>query len=127
MLNKGDHVPRFECVTIDDIRVNYADLWQKKNLALLCLSDDSSPEAQTYIQQLREALPALAVHDAVVVVTTTPIDGMPLPGCAVADRWGQMQWVISAERVVDLPSPREIAAWLQFVEIQCPECEGEVH
>ena len=127
MLNKGDHVPRFECVTIDDIRVNYADLWQKKNLALLCLSDDSSPEAQKYIQQLREALPALAVHDAVVVVTTTPIDGMPLPGCAVADRWGQMQWVTSAERVVDLPSPREIAAWLQFVEIQCPECEGEVH
>jgi hypothetical protein len=127
MLNKGDHVPRFECVTIDDIRVNYADLWQKKNLALLCLSDDDSPEAQTYIQQLREALPALAVHDAVVVVTTNPIDGMPLPGCAVADRWGQMQWVTSADRVRDLPSPREIAAWLQFVEIQCPECEGEVH
>jgi hypothetical protein len=127
MLNKGDHVPRFECVTIDDIRVNYADLWQKKNLALLCLSEDDSPEAQTYIQQLREALPALAVHDAVVVVTTNPIDGMPLPGCAVADRWGQMQWVASADRVVDLPSPREIAAWLQFVEIQCPECEGEVH
>lgn len=127
MLNKGDHVPRFECVTIDDIRVNYADLWQKKNLALLCLSEDDSPEAQNYIQQLREALPALAVHDAVVVVTTTPIDGMPLPGCAVADRWGQMQWVTSADRVVDLPSPREIAAWLQFVEIQCPECEGEVH
>ena len=127
MLNKGDHVPRFECVTIDDIRVNYADLWQKKNLALLCLSEDDSPEAQTYIQQLREALPALAVHDAVVVVTTNPIDGMPLPGCAVADRWGQMQWVASADRVVDLPSPREIAAWLQFVEIQFPECEGEVH
>ena len=127
MLNKGDHVPRFECVTIDDIRVNYADLWQKKNLALLCLSDDDSPEAQNYIQQLREALPALAVHDAVVVVTTNPIDGMPLPGCAVADRWGQMQWVTSADRVVDLPSPREIAAWLRFVEIQCPECDGDVH
>ena len=127
MLNKGDHVPRFECVTIDDIRVNYADLWQKKNLALLCLSEDASAEAQSYIQQLREALPALSVHDAVVVVTTTPIDGMPLPGCAVADRWGQMQWVASAERIAELPSPREIAAWLQFVEIQCPECEGEVH
>jgi hypothetical protein len=38
-----------------------------------------------------------------------------------------MQWVTSADRVVDLPSPREIAAWLQFVEIQCPECEGDVH
>ena len=109
------------------MRVNYADLWQKKNLALVCLSDDSSPDAQSYIQQLREALPALAVHDAVVVVTTTPIEGMPLPGCAVADRWGEMQWIMSAERVTELPDPREIAARLRFVEIQCPECEGEVH
>ena len=127
MLNKGDHVPRFEITTIDDIRVNYADLWQKKNLALVCLSDDDSPAAQSYIQQLRDALKALAAHDAVVVVTTTRIEGMPLPGCAVADRWGEMQWIASADRVADLPSAREIAAWLQFVEIQCPECEVEVH
>ena len=80
MLNKGDHVPRFECTTIDDIHVSYADLWQKKNLALVCLSEDDSPDAQSYIQELREAQKALAVHDAVVVVTTTPIEGMPLPG-----------------------------------------------
>lgn len=127
MLSKGDHVPHFEITTIDDIRVNYADLWQKKNLALVCLSEDSSPDAQAYIQQLRDARPALSAHDAVVVVTTTPIEGMPLPGCAVADRWGDMQWVASANRVAELPSTREIAAWLRFVEIQCPECEGEVH
>jgi hypothetical protein len=93
----------------------------------LCLAEDRSPEAQSYINELREALPALAVHDAVVVVTTNRIDGMPLPGCAVADRWGQMQWVASADRIAELPTPREIAAWLHFVEIQCPECEGEVH
>ena len=64
MLDKGDHVPRFEIVTIDDIPVNYADLWQKKNLALVCLAEDDSADAQGYIKQLREALPALAVHDA---------------------------------------------------------------
>ncbi len=40
MLNKGDHIPRFECTTIDDVHVSYADLWQKKNLALVCLSED---------------------------------------------------------------------------------------
>ena len=107
--------------------MSYADLWQKKNLALVCLSEDDSPDAQSYIQQLREAQTALAMHDAVVVVTTTPIDGMPLPGCAVADRWGEMQWIASARHVTELPSAREIAAWLHFVEIQCPECEGELH
>jgi hypothetical protein len=127
MLGKGDRVPRFEIITIDDIRVNYADLWQKKNLALVCLSEDDSADAEGYIQQLREALPALAVHDAVVVVTTNEVEGMPLPGCAVADRWGELQWIMSSDKVADLPSPREIAAWLRFVEIQCPECEGEVH
>ncbi len=127
MLGKGDRIPRFDIVTIDDVRVNYADLWQKKNLALVCLSDDESSEAQDYIQELREALPALAAHDAVVVVTTSEIEGMPLPGCAVADRWGELQWITSSDRVSALPSAREIAAWLQFVEIQCPECEGEVH
>src|ERR671914_804935 len=127
MLNKGHHIPRFEWTTVGDVHASYADLWQKKNLALVCLSEDDSADAQSYIQELREAQKALAAHDAVVVVTTTPIDGMPLPGCAVADRWGEMQWVASADRVSDLPSAREIAAWLQFVEIQCPECEGEVH
>ena len=88
MLNKGDHIPRFECTTIDDVHVSYADLWQKKNLALVCLSEDASADAQSYIQELRDAQKAMAVHDAVVVVTTNPIEGMPLPGCSVADRWG---------------------------------------
>ena len=127
MLGKGDRVPRFEIVTVDDIPVNYADVWQKKNLALVCLCEDASADAQGYIRQLREALPALAVHDAVVVVTTDVVEGLPLPGCAVADRWGELQWITSSDKVADLPSPREIAAWLQFVEIQCSECEGEVN
>jgi len=127
MLGKGDRVPRFEIVTIDDIPVNYADVWQKKNLALVCLKEDESAAAQGYIKELREALPALSVHDAVVVVTTNPVDGMPLPGCAVADRWGELQWITASDKVADLPSPREIAAWLRFIEIQCPEGEGEVH
>jgi hypothetical protein len=127
MLNKGDHVPQFELTTIDDVRVKYADLWQKKNLVLVCIPDDDSEDAQSYVQQLREALPALAAHDAVVVVTTTRVEGIPLPGCAVADRWGELQWVAGPEQAKDLPSAHEISAWLHYVEIQCPECEGEVH
>jgi len=127
MLGQGDHVPHFDITTIDDVRVNYADLWQKKNLALVCLPEEKSTDARDYIRELREALPALAAHDAVVIVTTDEIEGMPLPGCAVADRWGELQWIASPTSVSKLPSVREIEAWLQFVEIQCPECEGEVH
>src|SRR5437763_17208573 len=104
MLDKGDRVPRFEIVTIDDIPVNYADLWQKKNLALVCLAEDDSADAQGYIKELREALPALAVHDAVVVVTTNPDEGIPLPGCDVSDLRGELQWTTSSNHVADLPS-----------------------
>jgi hypothetical protein len=127
MLSKGDRVPGFDVVTVDAVRVNYADVWQRKNLALVCLPEARSPESRGYVHQLREALPALAVHDAVIVVTTAEIQGMPAPGCAVADRWGEIQWIASAELPAGLPHAREIAAWLRFVEIQCPECEGEVH
>jgi hypothetical protein len=127
MLNKGDRLPQFETTTVDDVRVSYRELWQKKNLALVCLPEDSSPEASAYVASLRESIPVLAARDAVCVVTTGAIEGVPSPGVLVADRWGEVQWVSAAARPADLPPPDQIAAWLGFVQIQCPECEGEVH
>ena len=127
MLEKGERVPQFEVTTIDAVSVSYGDLWQKKNLALVCLPEDDSPHATNYIQALRDSLPALELHDAIVIVTTMKVAGMPSPGCLVADRWGEIQWVARSDQIADLPSPGQIAAWLGYVEIQCPECEGEVH
>ena len=127
MLNKGDHVPRFEITTIDDIRVNYADLWQKKNLALVCLSeDDSAGRAVLHPAAARSAEGACGARRG----GRRDDD---------ADRGHAAAWLrrgrslgrdavdYVGDRVADLPSAREIAAWLRFVEIQCPECEGEVH
>jgi peroxiredoxin len=44
----------------------------------------------------------------------------------IADQWGELFLVQSGSPGShDLPSPEEVAEWLRFVAIQCPECQGE--
>jgi hypothetical protein len=67
----------------------------------------------------------LTQDDSVFVITPDHVDGLPSPGVVVADRWGEIQYVTDASGVDDLPSPQEIIEWLQHVQSQCPECQGE--
>ena len=39
----------------------------------------------------------------------------------VAGRWGEVYHVARAGNVQELPSPRELEEWLQFLATQCPE------
>lgn len=42
----------------------------------------------------------------------------------IADEWGEVYFVANAGAEHDLPTPVEIAEWVRFIAIQCPECEG---
>ncbi len=42
----------------------------------------------------------------------------------VTDEWGEIYFVADAGAGHDLPAPMEIAGWIRFLAIQCPECEG---
>lgn len=42
----------------------------------------------------------------------------------VTDEWGQVHFVSDAGAGHDLPAPIQIADWIRFLAIQCPECEG---
>ncbi|HEU4587614.1 MAG TPA: hypothetical protein VFS11_03140 [Gemmatimonadales bacterium] len=42
----------------------------------------------------------------------------------VADQWGEVYFVAAAGAGHDLPSREEVVAWVRFLAIQCPECEG---
>jgi peroxiredoxin len=50
-----------------------------------------------------------------------------IPGVAVlvADPWGEVRFRQEAGAGHELPEPAELADWVRFVAIQCPECEGE--
>ena len=44
----------------------------------------------------------------------------------LADQWGEIFLVqAGAEGEHAFPPPEEVAEWLRFVAIQCPECQGE--
>jgi hypothetical protein len=42
----------------------------------------------------------------------------------ITDEWGEVYFVADAGAGHDLPTPLEIADWVRFLAIQCPECEG---
>ena len=67
----------------------------------------------------------LTGDDNAFVITRDRVSGLPSPGVVVADRWGEIQYVADAAGVDDLPSPQELIEWLQYVQSQCPECQGE--
>ena len=44
----------------------------------------------------------------------------------IADQWGELFLVQpGGEGEHEFPPPAELAEWLRFVAIQCPECQGE--
>lgn len=44
----------------------------------------------------------------------------------IADQWGEL-FLVQEGRAArhDFPPPEEVAQWLRWVAIQCPECQGE--
>jgi hypothetical protein len=42
----------------------------------------------------------------------------------ITDEWGEVFFVADAGAGHDLPTSVEIADWIRFLAIQCPECEG---
>jgi peroxiredoxin len=49
--------------------------------------------------------------------------GFAVPAVVVADRFGEIWAAWIGEDDHALPSGQEIAAWLAFMEVQCPECD----
>lgn len=42
----------------------------------------------------------------------------------VADSWGEVYSVAKADAGHELSPPEDLLAWVQFLAIHCPECEG---
>jgi len=123
-LDVRNQVPHFEVGDVDGRRVAYDAVWQRRHLLLILLPDDAAGDVG-YRAALAAHMTELAAYDTAVVITRDAIDGAPRPGVIVADRWGEIQWVAGVERVQQLPPPSEIIEWLRYVQMQCPECQGE--
>lgn len=109
---------------VDGSLVRYQDVWQRKNL-LLVMAPENDPTSAQYAKALIDSSTIVAAEDTTLVVTANTIPGVPSPGVLVADRWGEIYYVTSADRTADLPTARELAEWLRYVHNECPECQGE--
>ena len=127
MLQALDEVPHFVVRDVDGTVVMYGSIWQRSHLVLVCLghkipADERDREGvQTYVRGIR----ALAADDLACVVTHDAVPGLPSQGVVVADRWGEIVHVAPAAGVRSLPSAEDLAEWVAYIRIQCPECEGE--
>jgi hypothetical protein len=124
MLQRGEQVPHFAVTTVDGRPVAYRDIWQRQNLLLVTAGADEPAGPGTWVARLASQAPAVASHDAVLVITRDLIPGIALPAVVVADRWGEIQTVLP-RRVSEGPALGEILDWMSYVQSRCPECEGE--
>jgi hypothetical protein len=124
-LHARDPMPMFTVTSdLDEASFAYASVWQRNNLLLVCLRHGDSTSAP-YTARLVERSDDFRAHDVKVVVTQDTIPGIPSPGVVVADRWGEIHFIQAADRADALPAIDELLEWLRFVQIQCPECQGE--
>lgn len=47
------------------------------------------------------------------------------PAVVIADQWGEVHSCACAGPAHAWPAPSEVVAWLRFLAVRCPECEGE--
>jgi hypothetical protein len=79
----------------------------------------------TYASALAARLPDFQEHNCICVITRDRVGGVPTPAALVADKWGEIVHVAAPPRQDDLPSASELLDWVAYVELRCPECEGE--
>lgn len=127
------------------------DLWGfrgRTNLVLFYHHGGGCPSCRAYLAALAAGLPALREEEAAVLAigpddragardlasalgqpfpflsdpdgkATQP--GLPAPALVVADRYGQVWAAWAGGEAHALPGVGEIADWLRFIGLQCPE------
>jgi hypothetical protein len=124
-LQAHDLIPMFTVANrYDGAIVRYQDVWQRKHLLLTSIPW-ADPATEQYVEALRARAGELRADDVQIVVTSEAVEGVPSPGVAIADRWGEIYFVRGAKRVADLPVVDELIDWIHYIQTECPECQGE--
>lgn len=101
-------------------------IWQRANIVLVGLAGADPGAAEHYQAAVENHRDAVTAADARLVVTRDAIACLPAPCVVIGDRWGEVQHLTSADSFLTAPpAPAELLEWLHYVQMRCPECEGE--
>jgi peroxiredoxin len=99
-----------------------------------------------FVRRLGDAVEALRAGDAEVTVIApagappilspfpllldaegrvASVLGVRAPAVVIADQWGEVHEAVGAGEEHRFPRVGEIESWVQYLAIQCPECQGE--
>ncbi len=129
LLGEGDELSDFEARTLGGGVVTYRhDAWQRKMVAAVRFREPESAPARAYRARLGDRERELTAHDTLLLVVgphDRGADAFPAPGLVIADRWGGVRFVAHPADDEGLPAVGEVIDWLRFVQVECPECQGE--
>src|SRR5690606_41996563 len=86
-------------------------------------------ECSAYLESLRDVQGRVEEWDGRVIAARATEElaaaGVPAPAVLIADQWGELFVVEPAGADHAFIEPDEVVAWLRYLAIQCPECQGE--
>ncbi len=103
---------------LQELAAHMATYYAEKAI-VLAIGPDQPHEARQFAAELECPFPLLSDPSGRVAAQ----QGLAVPAVVVADRFNEIwaAWPRADNHV--LPRGEEIAAWLAFMEIQCPECD----
>lgn len=126
MFEVHDQVPHFHVLTIDGQELDYgAQVWQRANLLLVSLTDREPDAAAAFVSEVSARAGELRNQNTALVVTRETIAGVARPSVLLADRWGEIQTVHRVDDQRRWPAVDDLIESIGYLEMRCPECEGE--
>ncbi len=96
----------------------HASVFRDEEAAILAVGPDHPGEARHLAASLSDAFPILSDPPAEAAAR----QGLGVPSLIISDRFGEIWAAWTGGGHEALPSGEEIRRWLEFVELQCPEC-----
>lgn len=123
ILRPGDVISHFEGLTTDGRRLEYGQLWQRRNLVLFVLPPNLHDAAGPYLGTLEGRLSDLQPDDTTLVLSHRSLERLPLGTLVIADRWGEIAHLQElASDMTTWPSIDDLLDWVNFIRMKCPEC-----
>jgi peroxiredoxin len=109
---------------LTDLARHYPEV-KEQEAEVLALVQPIEKQSSTIEQHTRMPFPVLVDHENRLhhSLGATDAQGHPCAAAYITDRYAEVFAVYRRRDTQNLPKTKEILDWLEFINIQCPECE----